>query len=1022
MVVIELCAGTAGVTATFRRAGLLGCIAVDKHKNRNALASVIQLDLTLEEDQKLVLGWLDHPSVIGVFWAPPCGTASAAREIVLEGEDDLPKPLRTVLEPDGISSLSGIDAVRVSQANRLYSFCGETFDKCQELGKLAMCENPRSSLFWCTSFWSDTRCAPSLFIQDHQACAYGSVRPKWTRLVANFEQVRLINLTCPGNHRHEPWGTIQKGAKRVFATSLEVHYPLGLCRAIVNAFLTKIGSMGFTKGDVVPANPAAQAMSGKQPLTGKILPMVPEFKAKLLVFRDAKQQLVWPIPEPSLQHCKLLHSFQVGGSGGVEDKSKNAKDICKASGIDGGCIPDLLPEDAQTLQVFGVPWEPFEFIEKASVFEHPLAIRRAVPEVLIEAIEVHNKQSQVEIAKQRLKTIFFWNNRAKQLEKEERLLKESMDPVVASTVAGKRILLFREMLTVAEYPDVGAADELLEGAKLVGEVPVTGVLPSKFVPATATPVSLKKQSEFMKTKAFQIASSSGDSTVDDEVWRQTLDEVKEGWLKGPLQVAEIDPACPITKRFGLQQGEKVRLIDDYSDSGVNSCVTSSEAPALHTIDTAAAVLCHWFSSRSSNEKLTDLSVRTFDLKSAYRQIGLHREGREHGYVAVFCPQQKTSCFFQSLVLPFGATRSVHAFLRLARAVWWLGARLLSIIWTNFYDDFIVFSPPELESNTGSAVASLLKILGWIFATSGKKASPFSSSCRALGIVFNLQLSGSGVAELANTGERVKEICELLKSAINDGFISGANARRLHGRMVFADAQLFGRTGKRCMQVLSRSSQMNKSKLTDDDCFFLNLFIDMLQSGKPRVIQKFATEQVLIFTDACYENEARVWRGGVGGVQIDLSIGKWEFFSLELDDIMLKKLGEAHKKQLIFEAETLAAVLGFLLWSNSFVGRLGHLFIDNDGTKYCLLKGASDNGCVNKLSRIFAKHEMESTALTWISRVASHSNIADGPSRNDCNLMKNKGAIDKSTLALEILHQLIAQCEVGDGLCNQSTPN
>ena len=465
----------------------------------------------------------------------------------------------------------------------------------------------------------------------------------------------------------------------------------------------------------------------------------------------------------------------------------------------------------------------------------------------------------------------------------------------------------------------------------------------------------------------------------------------------------------------------MRLIDDYADSGVNNCVTCSEAPALHTIDTAAAVLCHWFSSRSLNGKPTELFVRTFDLKSAYRQIGLHREGREHGYVAVYCPEQKISKFFQFLVLPFGATRSVHAFLRLARAVWWLGAKLLSIIWANFYDDYIVFSPPELESNTGSTVASLLKILGWVFATSGKKASPFGSSCRALGIVFNLQLSGSGMAELANTGERVSEICELLQSAINDGVVSGANGRRLYGRMVFADAQLFGRTGKRYMQVLSRCSQSNKSKLSNNDCFFLGLFIDMLKNGKPRVIQRFATEQVLVFTDACYEKEARTWKGGVGGVQIDLSLGKWEFFSLELDNGMLAKLGEAHKNQLIFEAETLAAVVGFLLWSSSFAKRLGHLFIDNDGTKYCLLKGASDNECVNKLSRVFAKHEMESTALIWIFRVASHSNIADGPSRNDCELVRSKGVIDKSKLASEILDHLIAQCEVGDGLCDQSPP-
>ena len=1021
MVIIELCAGTAGVTATFRRAGLLGCVAVDKYRNRNALASIIQLDLTRTDDQKLVMDWIEHPSVIGIFWAPPCGTASAAREINLDGEEFLPQPLRTVLEPDGISSLEGLDAVRVSQANQLYSFVGETFDKCHRLKKLAMCENPRGSLFWLTSFWTEIKCAPHLFIQDHQACAYGSSRPKWTRLAATFKEVHLINLTCPGNHKHEPWGTVRKGAKRIFATSLEVHYPQGLCRAIVNAFLTKMGAMGFENCETIPSNPAAQAMSNKQPLTGKMLPMVPEYKSKLLIFRDVNQQLIWPNPCDSLQQCKLLHSFQVGGLSGAENVSENAKNVCNALSINSDCIPTSLPLEAVNLQVYGVPWEPLEFIEKASVFEHPLAVQRAIPDVLLEAIKTHCEKDPLDIAKDRLKTILFWNNRARQLEGDEKLLKESMDPVVAKVVSGKRILLFREMLQATNYPDQSAADELVEGAKLVGEVPVTGVLPSKFVPATTTLESLRRQSVMLKSKAFSVASSSGSAAIDDEVWSQTLDEVKQGWLRGPLQLADIDPNSPITRRFGLQQGEKVRLIDDYSDSGVNSCVTSSEMPALHTIDAAAAVLSQWFGLRSHVAKETALSVRTFDLKSAYRQIGLHREGRATAYVAVYNPKRKTSCFFQALVLPFGSTRSVHAFLRLAKSVWWLGVKLLSIVWTNFYDDFIVLSEPRLESNTGNAVASLLKLLGWVFATSGKKAEPFGTSCKALGIQFDLSQSSSGVAELVNTEERVDELCALLNEVVSEKFISGATARRLHGRMVFADAQLFGRTGKRCMRVLSRCSQKGKSQLSDSDCFSLRLFVDMLKNGKPRVIKQLPAQQVLVFTDACYEREARSWRGGVGGVLVDLATNRWEFFSIELTDVMLEQLGEAHRAQLIFEAETLAAVLGFILWSGDLGGRLGHLFIDNEGTKFSLLRGVSENECVNKLAQIFAEYEMQSSALVWLSRVASHSNIADGPSRNDCTMLAKHRAVDRTADAKLLLDKLITQCRVGDGLCDSSIP-
>ena len=192
---------------------------------------------------------------------------------------------------------------------------------------------------------------------------------------------------------------------------------------------------------------------------------------------------------------------------------------------------------------------------------------------------------------------------------------------------------------------------------------------------------------------------------------------------------------------------------------------------------------------------------------------------------------------------------------------------------------------------------------------------------------------------------------------------------------------------------------------------------MLRKGKPRPIHKPATDQVLVFIDACYEKDARNWRSGVGGVCFDPTYNCWQYFSLEVGhDGMLERLGENHKAQLIFEVETIAAVLGMLLWSHAFKGRLGHLFSDNEGTKFCLLRGVSDNACVNMSTQIFARHGMNSKALTWISRA-----IADGPSRNDCSFVSSKQAFDKSEDAKPILIDFITQSEVGDGLCDVDLP-
>ena len=96
------------------------------------MTSIIPLDLTKLDDQQAVLKWIQHPAVKGVFVAPPCGTASAARNIELPWTN-APKPLRSVEQLDGLDNLSGLDMLRVSAANVLYAFAAEMVAECCRL-------------------------------------------------------------------------------------------------------------------------------------------------------------------------------------------------------------------------------------------------------------------------------------------------------------------------------------------------------------------------------------------------------------------------------------------------------------------------------------------------------------------------------------------------------------------------------------------------------------------------------------------------------------------------------------------------------------------------------------------------------------------------------------------------------------------------------------------------------------------------------------------------------------------------
>ena len=275
-------------------------------------------------------------------------------------------------------------------------------------------------------------------------------------------------------------------------------------------------------------------------------------------------------------------------------------------------------------------------------------------------------------------------------------------------------------------------------------------------------------------------------------------------------------------------------------------------------------------------------------------MGLSSSGRDHACIRVFDPTSGKVKFFRSNVLPFGSIRSVHSFLRLSRAIWWIGVVGYRLVWTSFYDDFIAYSRPKLAGNTDATVSTLFKLLGWAFAESGDKCVPFSSSCEALGVSFDLSASSKGYASICNTAGRVDELCADLDNVLREGTLSSKQAQRLRGRMQFADAQLFGRTGKRCLKSLSDFSEGRRVRLQPKDCLFLRLFSSLLKQNVPREVRAFDSYSTVFFTDACYERDSAAWPCGIGGVFFCQK--EVQYFSVRVGASVRKVLGELHKSR------------------------------------------------------------------------------------------------------------------------------
>jgi hypothetical protein len=130
-----------------------------------------------------------------------------------------------------------------------------------------------------------------------------------------------------------------------------------------------------------------------------------------------------------------------------------------------------------------IPWSPQEFVERALRADHLFCGITCDPHIWASLFRLFTLGRDAFVSS-RLDALAFWRNRARQLQELEDSSHTRMHPEVREVVKGKRVELFFEMLSAAEFPqERGAADSMREGFMLVGEVPPTGSFPAFRRPA-----------------------------------------------------------------------------------------------------------------------------------------------------------------------------------------------------------------------------------------------------------------------------------------------------------------------------------------------------------------------------------------------------------------------------------------------------------------------------------------------------------------------------------------------------------
>ena len=182
-----------------------------------------------------------------------------------------------------------------------------------------------------------------------------------------------------------------------------------------------------------------------------------------------------------------------------------------------------------------------------------------------------------------------------------------------------------------------------------------------------------------------------------------------------------------------------------------------------------------------------------------------------------------------------------------------------------------------------------------------------------------------------------------------------------------------------MEVLALSNSVAR-KGRSEVASFCDYAISMLKAATPRRIDVTAeSKPILIFTDGCWEKDY----AGIGAVLIDLSSGQKMVCRGVVPGILLERWKNMVGEHIICQIELYVMVLVRWLYRRWFCNRRTIWWVDNDAARFCIIKGLSPSLSMKALIREFYAVDAQAPTYSWVERVPSLSNVADGPSRDDC---------------------------------------
>ena len=370
------------------------------------------------------------------------------------------------------------------------------------------------------------------------------------------------------------------------------------------------------------------------------------------------------------------------------------------------------------------------------------------------------------------------------------------------------------------------------------------------------------------------------------------------------------------------------------------------------------------------------SGKCLDLEKAYRQVPVSKESLAYS-VALVHNGEGQPHYFVSQSLPFGACSSVYAFNRISNSLKFLVQKLLKGVLTVFYDDFPILEPAVNANLFDGMLSKFLSVLGWHHATTGQKGLSFAEAFDVLGATVDLKDLSNGVLEVRNKTGRLERIMRLVNESKRFFPPKRHDMQVIAGLLQYAAGNALGVTLRLCSRACSSMAAGKRTPTSDDFERLCDWMCNIIGLVRPRIIKVgLKTRPIIVFKDASWDGSIARWDFVVADPNDSVRLVFGGVIPEKLVQHWIGQVGQ----QIICEAEIFAAVLSRWYLNHHYQNCRSIFWIDNDAARLALIKSVSTSVPMLRMAQTFHAFSETDNIQCWFERVASESNVADLPSR------------------------------------------